>query len=261
MKKITKTLVTVVCLVALCLGAFALAACGGDEAKTGEAYGLVHGGGYVGRATITVKGDKVTDATLTEICFPTQVKKEDGSYYASVTYGEVTMTYDTEASTYKVGTQTIKEFFATEDNCKAYYKAVVGGKVKADGAEGIMTKAALCKDDNNYWTCDKNEDGTWNSHPSAPYSADAYSRWKWNRDATLKYVKENGVGNLLKLTKPGKDADNKQIYNGTDPYGNEVAYWMDGEVSTGATWNDFNTVKTGTLSYAQLITNAYNAAK
>ena len=48
----------------------ALAACGGNTAKTGEAVGLVHGAGYVGFATVTVDGEKITKATLTEYCFP-----------------------------------------------------------------------------------------------------------------------------------------------------------------------------------------------
>lgn len=227
MKKITKTLVTLACVATLGAGVCAMSACGGGE-KTGEAYGLVHGAGYVGYATVTVSNDKVKDATLTEVCFPTEVKKSADTYYSSVTYGEVTMTYDVDAKTYKVGTQTLKEYFKSEANCKAYYEAVVGNKVKADGAENIMTKAALCKDDNGYWSTNL---GT-------------KLGWKANRDATIKYVEENGIDNLLKLVK-----------------NDDTGIWMDGTVSTGATWNDLNSEKEGSISYAQLIVNAYNAAK
>lgn len=266
MNKIFKTLA--VCAVAgtLCAGVAAISGC--NNSTKGEAYGLVHSAGYVGYATVTVSGDKVKDATLTEVCFPTQVKKDGGDYYASVTYGDVTMTYDAEAKTYKVGTQTLKEYFKSEANCKAYYEAVIGGKVKADGADGIMTKAALCKDDNGYWTRGKDANGNWGrvNNPSTEetYVNNQYSRWKQNRDATIKYVKEHGVDNLLKLTQPKEtNAEGKEVNkpNGTDvTEGSQVTYWMDGEISTGATWTDFNSVKDGTISYAQLIVNAYNAA-
>lgn len=66
-------------------------------------------------------------------------------------------------------------------------------------------------------------------------------KWKANRDATIAYVKAHGVSKLLSLT-VGADK-----------------YWVDSNnVSTGATWSDLNTVKEGTLSYAQLIVKAFN---
>lgn len=224
MKKLFKALLVFACAGTLCAGALALSACGGDK-DTG-AYGLVHNAGYVGYSTVTVdKDDKVTDATLTEYCFPTQVKTADGDCYAEVTYGKVTMKYDEEGKTYKVGEQTIKEYFKDEDNCKTYVKAVNDGKVyvTVDGVKknDVMTKAALCKDDNGYG-------GT-------------KFDWKKNRDATIAYVKAHGVSKLLSLT-VGADK-----------------YWVDSNnVSTGATWTDLNTVKEGTLSYAQLIVKAFN---
>lgn len=235
MKKLFKALLVFACAGTLCAGALALSACGGDK-DTG-AYGLVHNAGYVGYSTVTVdKDDKVTDATLTEYCFPTQVKTADGDYYAEVTYGKVTMKYDEEGKTYKVGEQTLKEYFKDEDNCKTYVKAVNDGKVyvTVDGVKknDVMTKAALCKDDNGYG-------GT-------------KFDWKKNRDATVNYVKTYGAAELLKL-EPEEWV--------TDKNGNPApsGVWSDSNnVSTGATWTDLNTVKEGTLSYAQLIVKAFN---
>lgn len=235
MKKLFKALLVFACAGTLCAGALALSACGGDK-DTG-AYGLVHNAGYVGYSTVTVdKDDKVTDATLTEYCFPTQVKTEDGDCYAEVSYGKVTMKYDEEAKTYKVGEQTLKEYFKEEKNCKAYVDAVKDGKVyvTVDGVKknDVMTKAALCKDDNGYWSVETSVGGS--------IMAGDY-KWKANRDATINYVKSYGVSKLLSLT-VGADK-----------------YWVDSNnVSTGATWSDLNTTKEGTLSYAQLIVNAYN---
>lgn len=229
MKKLFKALLVFACAGTLCAGALALSACGGDK-DTG-AYGLVHNAGYVGYSTVTVdKDDKVTDATLTEYCFPTQVKTADGDYYAEVTYGKVTMKYDEEGKTYKVGEQTLKEYFKDEDNCKTYVKAVNDGKVyvTVDGVKknDVMTKAALCKDENGYWATANDKQKL---------------NWKGNRDATIAYVKAHGVSKLLSLT-VGADK-----------------YWVDSNnVSTGATWTDLNTVKEGTLSYAQLIVKAFN---
>lgn len=238
MKKLFKALLVFACAGTLCAGALALSACGSKD--TG-AYGLVHNAGYVGYSTVTVdKDDKVTDATLTEYCFPTQVKTAEGGYYSEVTYGKVTMKYDAtqgsdgKAIGYKVGEQTLKEYFKDEANCKAYVKAVNDGKVyvTVDGAKknDVMTKAALCKDDNGYW---------------ANASSSQKLNWKGNRDATIAYVKANGVSKLLSLVK-ATEGDNK-------------GYWVDSSnVSSGATWTDMNTRKDGSLSYAELIAKAYN---
>lgn len=240
MKKLFKALLVVACAGTLCAGAVALSACGGGE-KEAEAYGLVHNAGYVGYATVKIdKNDKVVDATLTEYCFPTQVPQTPktettaATYYSEVTYGNVTMTYDVDAKTYKVGTQTLKEYFKSEENCKTYVEAVNDGKVAVtvDGAKktDVMTKAALCKDDNGYW-------GTANSSQKL--------NWKGNRDATVNYVKTYGASKLLTLVKATE--------------GDNAGYWVDSaDISTGATWTDMNTVKEGSISYAQLIVNAFN---
>ncbi len=235
MKKLFKALLVFACAGTLCAGALALSACGGSK-DTG-AYGLVHGAGYVGYATVTVdKEDKVTDATLTEICFPTQVKDADGGYYSEVSYGKVTMKYDEEGKTYKVGEQTLKEYFKDEANCKAYVDAVKDGKVyvTVDGAKknDVMTWSALCKDENGYG-------GT-------------KFDWKKNRDATVNYVKTYGVAELLKLEPESwtTKEDGSKTPNGV---------WSDSNnVSTGATWTDMNTRKDGSLSYAELMVKAFN---
>ena len=55
-----------------------LAACG-NTAKTGAAYGMTHGAGYISKATVTVDGGKVTDATLVEVCLPDYVQPASAS--------------------------------------------------------------------------------------------------------------------------------------------------------------------------------------
>lgn len=240
MKKLFKALLVVACAGTLCAGAVALSACGGGEKDT-AAYGLVHGAGYIGYADVKVDAeDRVTYAYFTEICFPTQVPQTPktettaATYYSEVTYGNVTMTYDAEAKTYKVGDLILKEYFKEEANCKTYVDAVKEGKVAVtvDGAKkyDVMTWSKLCKDANGYW-------GTANSSQKL--------NWKGNRDAMVKYVMDNGVSKLLTLVK-ATEGDNK-------------GYWVDSSsVSTGATWTDMNTDKEGSISYAQLMVNAFN---
>ncbi|MDE7075812.1 MAG: hypothetical protein K2O62_00635 [Clostridia bacterium] len=261
MKKITKAVVGVTLAVSLSAGIAALAGCSAD--KTGEAYGLVHGGGYVGYAKIVTNGNMVKDLELHEVCLPTQVdakadvadedKVVNGTkaYYKTVSYGDLTLTYKTVGEVtgyYTSANQTLGDYLKAEKNAKAYYEAVtsnsikvtVGGQQKTD----IMTNATLNKDENGYWTrTDKN--------------GESYSRWKMNRDASVSYVKSYGLANLLKLTKSSAnwDSDAKEDKS--------VTPWMDGDISTGATWNDFNSKpEAGTYySYAQLIIKAGNAAK
>lgn len=281
MKKLTKTLVAVACAATLSAGAIAITACG-NSGKTGEAYGLSHGAGYVSYATVTVKGEKVTNATLTEVCLPTYVTPDasvaeadkvaakvlnhgavvDAVYYKTISFNNVTFTYDGtldgEGETavskgYMNGTQTLLQYLQTEANCKAYYEAVknnnlivkVGGQDKKD----IMTYAKLSKEENGYWTvkpnAEKNE------------TFEQYSQWKFNRDATVKYVKDNGVAGLASLKKATEN--NVKLPNGADKMA-----WVDNNgVSTGATWSDMfkDAAPANYLTYAQLLTKAYNAAK
>ncbi|MDE5789164.1 MAG: hypothetical protein K2H78_01980 [Clostridia bacterium] len=261
MKKITKAVVGVTLAVSLCAGIAALAGCSAD--KTGEAYGLVHGGSYVGYTKIVTNGNMVKDLCLYEVCLPTQVDAKDDvadedkvvngtkAYYKTVSYGDLTLTYKTVgdvAGYYTSANQVLGDYLKAEKNAKAYYEAVttnsikvtVGGQEKTD----IMNNATLNKEENGYWVrTDKN--------------GESYSRWKMNRDATVNYVKSYGLANLSKLTKSSAnwDSDAKEEKS--------VTPWMDGNISTGATWNDFNTKpEAGTYySYAQLIIKASNAAK
>ncbi len=266
MKKSVKTILVASCVATICAGAATAVACSGNATATGEAYGLVHGAGYIGYASVTVSGDKVTAATLQEVCLPTYVeagesvpaddkvtvkvmshgKEQDKTFYKSVSYGDVTLTYDAEKKDYMNGSTTFMSMMGTEANAKAYFEAVMANKVSVTvGGEkktDVLNKKALSKDENNYWGTTTDKDGN------------AYSRWKMNRDATVKYVIDNGVDKLLSL----KLSDTKAPDAKEDK---EVTYWTDGTVVTGATWTDLNTKKEGTLSYAQLIMNAYNAKK
>ena len=250
MKKIAKIAVGITLTAALAATAGTLAGCaGGASEKSGEAYALTHGTNrFIGYSKVTVSGDKVTDLILTEVNLPTQVKNADGKAYVVVTYGNVTINYDETDSKYKVGTQTIDEYFRSETNCKAYYDAAIAGNIQgattADGAKETITKAVLSKEENGYWTRQDND-------------GKDYSRWKWNRDQTVAYVKANGVSGLSTLTKP-------ETANGKDLLNADVTMWVDGNgVSTGATWSDLGSKPDANTftSYAQLIVKAYNAAK
>lgn len=231
-----------------------------NDIHTGEAFGLVHGAGYAGFASVTVKAGAITDVQLSEVCLPTYITipnddttigadykvkatvKDHGNdvektFYKTVTFGSVTMTYDLTKG-YMVGDKTMVEFFQDAQNVKTYYKAVMANKVAVivgEGDEGkktdVMTKAALSKEENGYWAGDKIGAGQLG--------------WKANRDAIVKYVKEKGVDELLKL-------ELKEL--------NNDKYWVDTNgVSTGATWTDQNTEKANTLSYSKLIKNAFDA--
>lgn len=264
MKRIAKIVVGITMAATLAAGAGVLAGCTPKAAdKTGEAYGLVHGAGYVGYSQITTNGDSVKELTLTEVCLPTQVKAGDDVaeadkvnggteekptyYYKKVSYGSVTLTYDATAKDYKVGETAFKTYLESEANCKAYYEAVknnaISVTVGAETKKDVMTYKTLSKEENGYWT---KQDANGNS----------YSRWKVNRDATVKYVKDKGLKNLKNLTKSDEAVK--------DSYGADAKYWMDGTVSTGATWNDFNPSDKGGkvyYTYAELILKANEAAK
>lgn len=258
MKKITKAAVGVTLAVSLAAGVAALAGCSAD--KTGEAYALVHGGSYVGYSKIVTNGNMVKELSLHEVCLPTYVtagesvaeddkvtvkvndhgSMVDKSFYKTISYGDITLTYKTVGEVsgyYTSANQSLGDYLKAESNAKAYYEAVtsnsvkvtVGGQQKTD----IMTNAALNKDENGYWT-------------RKDKSGESYSRWKMNRDATVNYVKSYGLSKLSKLAKSPDswESDAKEDKS--------VQTWMDGNISTGATWSDLNTKpEAGTyLSYA-----------
>ena len=230
MKKIFRGVAILAATAALGTGVAFAAGCA-DAEKTGEAYALVHStGSYIGYVSITYKGDEITDLYLTEVVLPNQssyVNYADGDStvaYTQVKYDNVTITNND--GTWTVGTSSLKDYFQSEANCKAYYEAAMGNKIvgtKADGTTETINKSKFSKETNGYG-------GT-------------RFDWKGNVKKTVDYVLEYGVDNLLKLTKDGT--------------------WKDGTIDTGATWTDLNpgAAPDGSTSYAQLIVNAYNAAK
>lgn len=233
-----------------------LASC--SSAKTGEAYGLTHGAGYVSCATITMNGKKVTEATLHEVCFPTYVVSKEATaettanevtdhgskvtknFYTTFSYGSTTYTYDVAKSDYVSGGKTFVENMAVEANAKAYYDAVMADAIEVGSSKSksIMTKAALSKDDNGYWGGD-NYKAKLEGLGATGYT----SVWKYYRDMTCKFVVENGVDSLLATTQ------------------NDDKVWTNGAASTGTTWSDLNSNKDGYFSYAKLFQAAANNIK
>lgn len=244
------------CALLVAVIALPLNACNNET--MGTAYGLVHNAGYIGKATVTGSGDKISAVTLEEMCFPTQVTAGEDvadadkvtvgegssakSYYKTVKYDEVTMTFDAEKNSYTIGDSSLKDYFRSEENCKAYFEAAAANRIKVmiggEEKSGIMTNSKLNKDENGYWT---RQDADGNS----------YSRWKLNRDATVNYVKEHGtkgLSNLKQSTEPEKDK-----------YGVDSKYWKDSDnISTGATWADMykDTAPSDYYTYSQLILKA-----
>lgn len=240
------------------LGALCISGCGGESSasKSGEAYSLVHGGKYVACVTLSAEGDKVTAISLNEVCFPDHVTAEDDTeddtvtedeetFYKYVSFGGTELTYE-KGKGYMKEEKPLSELFKDKSLAEEYYKAVMDDKVYVtvggQKKSGVMTKSALSKDENGYWTrTDKN--------------GEKYSRWKMNRDATLNYVLNHGVGNLTSLKKSETASADKFEDK-------EVYYWMDGDISTGATWVDLNSSEAvGYESYAKLIITAFNNAE
>lgn len=258
MKKQHAILTAIVLALVMVVTVVALAAC--EKPQTKHAYGLVHGKGYVGQATVVVAGDSLVSAELNEACLPTYVtaKKADGktaedadgtylvtgkylnhgspataTFYKTVKFGDVTMTYDTTDVTsgentvskgYMVGTKTMLEYFADAANCQKYFEAVAGNSVKVVTANGektdIMNAKSLLKTENGYW-------GT----PAANALG-----WKANVEATCKFVVDNGFTATSKDDfKHASDYDSKKDTATSDKMYNE---WSVGTVKTGATWSD-----------------------
>ena len=115
------------------LSVVVLTAC--NKQKTKNAYGLVHGKGYVCQATVVVTGNSLVSADLVEACLPTYVTVQtpiqgytvEGTYnshgsartanfYKTIKFADVTMVYDATlvdgySKGYMVGTQTMLQFF------------------------------------------------------------------------------------------------------------------------------------------------------
>ncbi|MGN1040616.1 MAG: hypothetical protein ACI4QL_04230 [Candidatus Fimimonas sp.] len=253
MKKQTKLLVLVLAVV-MALSVVVLAACNNGPKY---AYGLVHGKGYVGQATVVVENGSLVSADIVEACLPTYIKSEnaiegytvEGTYsnhgkaatanfYKTVKFAGVTMTYDATldgeySKGYMVGTQTMLEFFAEEANCEKYFKAVSENKVAVVLADGenteLMSAKTLLKTENGYW-------GT---------PAETALGWKANVEATCKYVVENGFDGAA-----AKEDFTQADHSATDAkLDNE---WVDKNgVNTGATWSDM-------WDYFSLLKAAFN---
>lgn len=240
MKKQAKLLVVLLVFV-LAMSVLMLVACG---PKTKTAYGLVHGKGYVGKATVEVANGSLVSASIDEACLPTYVKSAEAitgytvegtysnhgkpstaNFYKTVKFAGVTMVYDGTlvdgySKGYMVGTQTMLEFFADEANCEKYFNAVSENKVAVVLANGddttILNAAALLKSQNGYW-----------GSPN-----DKALGWTANVEATCAYVVANGFSGASQktdFTATDHSATNPKLDNEfVDKNG----------VSTGATWTD-----------------------
>ena len=252
MKKLAKIALGAITVTACAVSAGAIAGCSKGGNGTGEAYAATHQGGYVGYAKVVLDGDKITEVKLVEVCLPTQVKAaadvpaadKVGTNYKTVSYDKVTLTYDAASNGYKTADGTLfTTYLQSSKNAKAYYEAVLGNKITVtvggEAKTGVMTNDALNKEKNGYWTT------------GGGSKVEGETKWLGNRDATVKYVMDNGVSKLKELTKITEEGDNK-------------GFWTDGTVVTGATWNDLNpSDKEGKIysTYAELILDAYNKAK
>lgn len=237
-----------------------------DALIKGESNALVHGAGYVGKATAGLTKDykgnvKLASLTLNEYCLPSYITIADedkasfdaGDYvtgqvlshgsavtqnwYKTVKFGDITLTATLGALSGQEGENWLSYVdaegnnpFATEEGCKAWADAVIADAVTIELKAGNKTvgNKEFNKDVNGY--------------------GGSKFDWKMNRDATIAMVMDYGVEAAL-AAKKGEDGKHWVI---TDENGDEI--------ETGATWTDLNTVKEGSTSYAQLLKNALDKA-
>ncbi len=206
------------------------------------AYGLVHGNGYVGKATVTVDANGVvTDATLDEACLPTYVTAEEpvegvtttdkvtshGSevtkhFYTTVKFGGYTATYDLATHTYLINGLPMLDRFQSTVYARAWFEAVYTDSVvvvvSADGKteDGeIMNSATLLKSQNGYW-------GT----PTEPALG-----WEENAVATSAFFVENYEAFVPAFYQNGPEG----LFYGHSANGQP---WFWNGINTGATWTD-----------------------
>ena len=217
------------------------------------AYGLVHGNGYVGKATVTVDANGVvTDATLDEACLPTYVTAEEpvegvtttdkvtshGSevtkhFYTTVKFGGYTATYDLATHTYLINGLPMLDRFQSTVYARAWFEAVntdsVVVVVSADGkTDGeIMNSATLLKSQNGYW-------GT----PTEPALG-----WEENAVATSAFFVENYEAFVPAFYQNGPEG----LFYGHSANGQP---WFWNGINTGATWTDME-------DYVTLLVVAY----
>ncbi len=227
-----KKILVIALAVIMMVSALALVACGPQEKV---AYGIVHKS-YVGKATVTISGGKMTAANLDEAQQPTSVTADaaiegytvsvevagkNGTstkhYYKTVKFAGVTAEMNAEGNYIVDGKAFLDWLKESEANCEKWFEAVASDSVAVVLASGedktIMTSAKLLKSKNGYW-------GT---------PAEAALGWKANVEATCNYVVENGFGGF------SAKEDLTQQDNGAK-LDNE---WVDKNgVKTGATWTD-----------------------
>ncbi len=249
-----------------------------EKTGTGSAYGIVHNG-YIGMATVTVKGDKVTDVKYDEAFLPhtwanIDVQTEEGTdlpedvlmhskndinkYYAKYisidgqlftgTLRENDLVIDTNTyanQTIKYSSDKIPDLFAylynNDKNCEWYFNAVKSGKVFISDKDGkkLETYQSL---NTNGWL--KSEGKYWQSSESSPLG------WKGNIDAMVKYLKDKVLTKL----------DNSKFVQdtiGVEQDGYNYKYWTIDGVKTQVTMTDaYNYYKLAYEAYAKAMSNS-----
>ena len=222
--------------------------------KDYTSYGLVHGNGYVGKATVTVDANGVvTNATLDEACLPTYVTAKEpvegvtttdkvtshGSevtkhFYTTVKFGGYTATYDLATHTYLINGLPMLDRFQSTVYARAWFEAVntdsVVVVVSADGKteDGeIMNSATLLKSQNGYW-----------GKPTEPAIG-----WEENAVATSTFFVENYEAFVPSFYKYGPE----NLFYGHSANGQP---WFWNGINTGATWTDMK-------DYVTLLVVAY----
>ena len=207
-----------------------------------SAYGRVHKS-YAGKATVYVIGGELVAASIDEACLPTQVTAAESlgeytvevsgkHYYKTVKFGDVTMVYDAEQSSYMVGTTKAADWILEAANSQKYFEAAAANQVKAVKSateEVVMTASQLLKSLNNYWPT---------THKGV--TGGTALGWQANVIATCKYVVANGFA-----------AESfSAVTEGTKPLENELV--DNNGVKTGATWTDM-------LDYYKILKAAFEA--
>lgn len=207
--------------------------------KDYTSYGLVHGNGYVGKATVTVDANGVvTNATLDEACLPTYVAtkepvegfttndeanpgKGNKNFYTTVKFGGYTATYDLATHTYLINGLPMLDRFQSTVYARAWFEAVNTDSVVVVSADGkkedgeVMNSATLLKSQNGYW-----------GKPTEPAIG-----WEENAVATSTFFVENYEAFVPSFYKYGPE----NLFYG---HGSNGQPWFWNGINTGATWTD-----------------------
>lgn len=250
---------------------------GTNGSKTGEAtsYGIVNRA-YVGKVTVKIKDDKVTDVTFDEAFLPhtwsnieyevsegsemaddvIEYKNEDVSQYYSKYISIDGKLFEAEprdklleldgvtysAQVIKYSNKDIPDLFVylynSDKNCEWYFNAVKNGKVFISDKDG--KKLETYKSLNTYgWL--KSEGKYWTSSETSPLG------WKGNIDNLVSYLK----GKVLTNLEEGKFVKDTE---GVEENGYTYKYWTIDGVKTKVTMTDV-------YQYYRLAYNAYQKAK